>query len=157
MCDEGRLSYKRYQGEGRLLQPVARDGEQWAVRDWETALTTVTDRLRDAGAAQGPTAVAAVISAQSTNEEIFLADRLFRGQLKGQVGGLSWSPADASRDDFLIDADKNPNTAGLQVLGLAGAGIEAVLAAARSGSVRVLVLFRADLSGPYGDALVDAL
>ena len=30
MCDEGRLSYKRFQGEGRLLQPVVRDGEQLA-------------------------------------------------------------------------------------------------------------------------------
>ena len=151
------MSYKRYQGEGRLLQPVTRDGERWAVRSWDTALATVSERIRAARAAHGPSAVAAVVSAQSTNEEIFLAERLVRRQLGGRLAGLSWSPADARHDDFLIDADKNPNSAGLQVLGAETSELDAVVAAARDGAVRVLVLVRADLSGPYGEALIDAL
>ena len=157
MCDEGRMSYKRYQGEGRLLQPVAREGDRWTVRTWDTARAAVVERIRAAIAAHGPTAVAAVVSARSTNEEVFLADRLFRGQLQARVARLSWSPADASRDDFLIDADKNPNTAGLRLLATHDAGLDAVVTAARNGAIRVLVLVGGDLTGPYGEAVLDAL
>lgn len=157
MCDEGRLSYKRYQGEGRLLQPVAREGDRWVVQSWEAARALVVDRIRAALAAHGPSAVAAIVSAQSTNEEVFLADRLFGGQLQARIAGLSWSPAAASHDDFLIDADKNPNSAGLRLLANRDAGIDAVLRDARQGAIRVLVLLRSDLTGPYGEALVEAL
>jgi len=157
MCDEGRLSYKRYQGEGRLLQPVGRDGSGgWAVRDWETARAAVVERIRATIAAHGPSAVGAIASAQCTNEELFLAQRLFRDQLGARFAGLSWSPADASHDDFLIDADKNPNTAGVRLL--AGTdGVADLLAAARRGEVRLLVLLRTDLSAPYDTALLEAL
>ena len=157
MCDEGRMSYKRYQGEGRLLQPVAREDDRWAVRTWDAARAAVVERIRAAIAAHGPSAVAAIVSARSTNEEVFLADRLFRGQLQARMAGLSWSPADASRDDFLIDADKNPNSAGLRLLAAQDAGLDAVVAAARGGTIRVLVLVGSDLTGPYGEAVLDAL
>jgi NADH-quinone oxidoreductase subunit G len=157
MCDEGRISYKRYQGEGRLLQPVARDHDRWSVRTWEAARAAVTDKIRAAIAAHGASSVAAIVSAQSTNEEVFLVDRLFRGELQSRVAGLSWSPPDATHDDFLIDADKNPNSAGLRLLAAHDAGIEKLLAAARNGDIRVLVLVRSDLTGPFGDAIVEAL
>jgi NADH-quinone oxidoreductase subunit G len=156
MCDEGRLSYKRYQGEGRLLQPVSREDDRWAVRTWDAARAEVVERIRAAVAAHGSSAVAAVVSAQCTNEEVFLADRLFRGLLQARVACLSWSPPDATHDDFLIDADKNPNSAGLRLLA-ADSGLDAVLAAARAGAVHVLVLLRSDLAGPYGEAVLDAL
>ncbi len=157
MCDEGRLSYKRFQGEGRLLQPVAREHDRWTVRTWDAARTAVTEKIRAAIAAHGASSVAAIVSAQSTNEEVFLADRLVRGQLQGRLAGLSWSPPDASHDDFLIDADKNPNGAGLRLLAADDAGIEQLLAAARRGDIRVLLLVRSDLTGPFGDGVVDAL
>jgi NADH-quinone oxidoreductase subunit G len=156
MCDEGRLSYKRYQGEGRLLQPVTREDDRWAVRTWDAARGEAVERIRSAIAAHGPSGVAAIVSAQCTNEELFLADRLFRGFLGTPLAGVSWSPPDATHDDFLIAADKNPNTAGLRALAVEG-GADALLAAARAGTVRVLVLLRSDLAGPFGEAALDAL
>jgi len=144
MCDEGRLSYARHQGEGRLLQPVRRDGEAWAVSEWRDALADVATRLRDIGAAHGKGTVAGVVSAQATNEEIFLFQRWI-GEMGGQIAGCSWSPAGAAGDDFLIDADKNPNTAGLRLAGLPLATAEDLREGVEAGDVRALVALRTDL------------
>ena len=95
MCDEGRLSYRRYQGEGRLLQPVVRDGDGWAVRTWEAAQRDVVTRLREILGAHGAGAIAGIVSAQATNEELFLFERLVRETLQGRTAGVSWSPPDA--------------------------------------------------------------
>jgi predicted molibdopterin-dependent oxidoreductase YjgC len=151
------MSYRRYQGEGRLPQPVAREGDDWAPQTWEAARRAVIARLREVVGAHGAGAIAGIVSAQATNEEVFLFERLICDALQGRIAGVSWSPPDASRDDFLIDADKNPNTAGLRLLTADGADPDTVLAAAAAGSVRALVLLRADLAGSHGDAAITQL
>jgi NADH-quinone oxidoreductase subunit G len=78
MCDEGRLSYHRYQGEGRLLQPVARGDDGWEVRTWTDVRRQVVTRLREILGAHGPRAIAGIVSAQATNEEIYVFERLVR-------------------------------------------------------------------------------
>ena len=157
MCDEGRLSYRRYQGEGRLLHPLVRDGDGWAVRAWDAVRREMVNRLREVLGGQGAGAIAGIVSAQATNEEVFLFERLLHESLAGRLAGVSWSPPDASRDDFLIDRDKNPNTAGLHLLAAADDAIEVLLAAAAQGRVRVLVLLRTDLSASHGGAAVTQL
>jgi NADH-quinone oxidoreductase subunit G len=141
MCDEGRLSYKRYQGEGRLLQPVQRDQAAWQPLDWRQARSCLDAILAAPGRGIG-----GIVSASSTNEEIFLFRRLLSGIAGGRIAGHSWSPADATSDAFLIDADKNPNTAGLHAQGLDPAGGRVVVDAALSGELTTLVLLRTDLS-----------
>jgi NADH-quinone oxidoreductase subunit G len=157
MCDEGRLSYRRYQGEGRLLQPVVRDGDGWAVRTWDDARREIVARLRDVTVRDSADRIAGIVSAQATNEEIFLFHRLMRDVLGARVAGLSWSPPEAFHDTILIDRDKNPNTAGLHALVSNGAQPEQLLAAASAGDIRVLVLLRTDLAPSHGDALLTAL
>ena len=157
MCDEGRLSYKRVQGEGRLLQPVVRDGAGWAVRGWPEARTEVVSKLRDALATHGAGAIAGIVSAHATNEEIFLFERLLRDAVGGSLSGLAWSPPDALSDTFLIDADKNPNAAGLRLLTSGAQSVEDLVQQARDGALRVLLLLRADLEPPFGSAILDAL
>ena len=70
------------------------------------------------------------------------------------MAGVSWSPPDATHDDFLIDRDKNPNTAGLRLLTGDDAGVDALLADAAAGRLRALILLRTDLAASHGDALV---
>jgi NADH-quinone oxidoreductase subunit G len=156
MCDEGRLSYRRYQGEGRLLQPVARSGDGWEVRTWNVARRDVVTRLREIIGAHGAGAIAGLVSAQATNEEIFLFERLMQETLEGGVAGYSWSPPDAFHDDFLIDRDKNPNTAGLRAL-VGADGVDAVLGDAAAGKIRAVILLRADLGAALGDEAVTRL
>ena len=153
MCDEGRLGYKSFQGEGRLLQPVARDGTGWAAESWTDARATIVRRLRDVTAANGSQAIAGIVSAQATNEEIFLFSRLVRDTLQGRLAGLSWSPPGAYHDDFLIDGDKNPNSVGLQSCGKVSETVEVLLAAVMADEIRALLLLRADITPLMADNL----
>ncbi len=139
MCDAGRLSYRDLQGEGRLTQPFARSADEFAPVSWESALATVAAHLREGK-------VGIVVSARASNEEIFLIRRIAE-TAGARLAGISWSPPGAFHDDFLVKADKNPNTQGLRLQGVAldGAADE-LLAAARDGSIRTLVLHRADLA-----------
>ena len=150
MCDAGRLSYRTLQGEGRLTQPLVRGTDAFVPATWASALPGVAARLRDAGA------VGIVVSAQAANEEIFLLRRLGTA-LGARVAGVSWSPPDAFHDDFLIKADKNPNTQGLRLQGLPADGAaDELLAAAGRGEIHALVLHRADLLAWRDETLVAA-
>jgi NADH-quinone oxidoreductase subunit G len=144
MCDAGRLSYRDLQGEGRLVAPLVRGQNEFLGTTWASALTTTAGRLRDIARAEG--GVAIVVSARASNEEIHLLRRL-GAALGAPVAGIAWSPPDADHDDFLIKADKNPNTQGLRLQGLAPDGaVDEVLAAAGAGRLHALVLHRTDLT-----------
>jgi NADH-quinone oxidoreductase subunit G len=152
MCDEGRMTAYALQGEGRLLQPYVRGDDAFAPADWGPALAGVGERLASLSRAHGQGAVGIVVSAQAANEEIFLLRRL-AALLGATLTGVSWSPPGASHDDLLIKADKNPNTRGLGLQGLAndGGALDALLAAGAAGSVQALVLCRADLLRAWRD------
>jgi len=153
MCDAGRQSIHALQGEGRLTHPLLRGHDGFARATWSAALGAVAGRLADA-AKRGPGAVAVVVSARAPNEEVFLL-REIASHMKAQVAGISWSPADAFADDFLIKADKNPNSGGLRAHGLAD-DADALLAAVTAGTVQALVLHRTDLTAWRDAAAVRA-
>jgi len=135
MCDAGRMSYRDLQGEGRLTQPLVRGAEQFAPATWESALAAVAARLREGG-------VGIVVSARASNEEVYLLRRI-GAAVSARVAGVSWSPPGAFHDDFLVKADKNPNTRGLRLQGLSHDGAADELLAAAD--LRTLILHRADL------------
>jgi NADH-quinone oxidoreductase subunit G len=157
MCDEGRLSYKNFQGEGRLLHAMARQEDVWARASVETVAHTIVDRLRAIVTAFGPSAVRGIVSAEATCEEMHLFRRLMREGLQADAGGFQWSPPDAYHDDFLIDADRNPNTAGLRTLGIGTEGDRDLMKDLKEGRVRGLLLLRADLSAKHGEAMLNLL
>jgi predicted molibdopterin-dependent oxidoreductase YjgC len=150
MCDEGRSGYQRIQGEHRLPRPEIRRGEELQGAPWEEATAEVVSRLR---AIRDRGAVAGIVSAFATNEEGFL----FRRLLGGDVAGHAWSPPDAYGDDLLIKKDKNPNRKGLESLGIATSAeaVDGILERARSGAVKALVVFGADIVGDLGRERVE--
>ena len=154
MCDEGRHWYKSFQRESRIPNPLMRGTASFALASWDDAGKQVAYTLSQTKEEYGANAVAAIIGAKATNEEAFLLSRLLKEQIgSSHIAGLSWSPADAFHDDFLIHADKNPNTQGLKRLGLLNGGggeAEAVLAAAESRKVKVLFVLGADLVAAFG-------
>ena len=63
-------------------------------------------------------------------------------------------------DDFLIKADKSPNTRGATVLGLAGPGAptaDSILADALQGRIEALWVFGHDLAALIGESELEAL
>jgi len=105
MCDEGMLSY-RAAHEGRVIE--ARIGRSRIGVD--AAIKEAKKRLGDV-----PTdAIAVVLSAQHSLEDNWAMRELGR-----QLGANTLYAAGAGTgyaDDILIDADKNPNTAGVKEL-----------------------------------------
>ncbi|MFN8545648.1 MAG: molybdopterin-dependent oxidoreductase [Candidatus Binatia bacterium] len=151
MCDAGRLSCHTLQGEGRLMQPLVRGGEGFLSSTWPQAIGATASRLADLAKVHGPGAVGIVVSAQASNEEIFLLRRLAM-RLGARLVAVAWSPAGAFHDELLIRADKNPNTTGLVLQGLSPAGgVEDLLAAVDRREVRALLVHRTDLAS-WGDA-----
>ena len=75
------------------------------------------------------------------------------------MASLSWSPPHGYHDDFLIKADKNPNTYGLQALGIGSQNGENtvgdILNGAKEGRVKALLLFAVDLVGWLGKEKVE--
>jgi NADH-quinone oxidoreductase subunit G len=157
MCDEGRLSYKKFQGEARLLEPVAREAAGWAVRPWEPTLSEIARRLEAIADEHGSAAIGGIVSAQATNEEAFLFSRLVRDGLSGRLAGYAWSPPDAYSDDFLVDPDRNPNSAGLSALGLDIATESPLLHDVKQGRVRALLVLRSDFAAAEDRQLLEAL
>ncbi|MBM4257018.1 MAG: 2Fe-2S iron-sulfur cluster binding domain-containing protein [Deltaproteobacteria bacterium] len=158
MCDEGRLWYKEFQKESRILNPVARENGAFTPISWDHAVSRVLDRVSQVKEQHGAKAIAGIVGAKATNEEAYLFTRLLQEQVgTTAIAGLSWSPANAAHDDFLIKADKNPNTRGLKALGLLNGGptAEDVLNAAEKGEVKVLLVFAADLSAAFPQDKLD--
>jgi NADH-quinone oxidoreductase subunit G len=156
MCDEGRMGYHRIQGEGRLLAAHLRSGDTLRTVPCQEAIDAVAARLREIREQAGEGAIAGVVSAFASNEEAFLLARLVRGA-SGTIAGHAWSPPDASHDDLLIKADKNPNRRGLEALQISttAEGVGGLIAAARSGAVKALVVFGADLIADLGREAVE--
>jgi NADH-quinone oxidoreductase subunit G len=157
MCDEGRLSYRQHQGEGRLRTPLFRDGGSWKETTWDDALARVVANLRAISAQNGPASIAGIVSARATTEEAFLFARLVRDALGGRLASFRWSPLNGFRDDFLIDADKNPNSVGLQALGIDPTGADKLLAEASSGALKALLVLRCDFTDSHGRELLETL
>ncbi len=110
MCDEGRFTYKRVHKD-RLAAPLSGG----VPVEWDRALADA-GRLLRAALDANPAEVGVVMSAQSTNEDLYALAKLSfehlglgKAYLSGQDQG--WS------DDILVSADKNPNTAGAMAIG----------------------------------------
>jgi NADH-quinone oxidoreductase subunit G len=117
ICDEGRLSYKVL-NENRLQEAL--------IHGEAHPLSTVLERAQAAIAhtlqKYGKTAIGALASPHASLEDNFVLQDLLSQVLgpEHQTGQV-WGPAHqelGSSDDFLRQADKSPNRAGLAFLGI---------------------------------------
>lgn len=79
LADRDRFSYEALNTEERLTSPMLKQGGQWQAVDWQTALEYVANGLKQVKEQHGASAIGALVSPQSTVEELFLAARLVRG------------------------------------------------------------------------------
>ena len=148
MCDYGRLNYKWIGREDRLSEvrkPEAggrrqEAGNRGAAPTWSAALGEISQKLK---AAQ-PGSTAIVASARQTNEELYLLARLAKN-----LGALTDSvPRIATGDKLLLNADRNPNSAGARLTGIAadpmGSNLPAIAEGIRNGRIKTLIVFGED-------------
>ncbi len=145
ICDEGRYGFGEVDAPTRLERPELRESAAARPLSWEEAAVEIATALR----AAGPEATGVLLSPRMTNEDLWLAQRLFRDTLGvGHVDFRVPPREPGSEDDLLRCADKTPNTRGAELIGCGRAGApdgRHVLDAARSGRLRLLWVFHHDL------------
>lgn len=143
MCDAGRLNYKWVGRPDRLTEVRRRNADGTSDRiSWETALREITARLSKAA----PGSVALVASARQTTEELYLLKKLAT-----RFGAITDSvPRAGEADRLLVSADRNPNSNGARLTGIAytemGIRLPEIAEGIRSGSIRSLVVFGEDVT-----------
>jgi NADH-quinone oxidoreductase subunit G len=146
MCDSGRLNYKWINRPDRLTKVAGRNfNSQNQENAWPQALEEITKILRDAN----KDSVAVIASARQTNEELFLLKKLV-----GRFSVLSDSiPRQGAADKLLVNADRNPNSNGAKLIGIApaemGSNLPKIAERIASGQIRILIVLGEDVT-QYG-------
>jgi NADH-quinone oxidoreductase subunit G len=139
ICDAGRYGFGFVDDPTRLLRPTRGAGPDAREVSWGEVIGALAALLRDA-----PGALGVIASPRMANEDLFALRRLLRRAGVGDVAFRVPPAVPGDQDDFLIRADKNPNTRGAELIGLDGDAV-GILAAARAGRLRHLWVFGHDL------------
>jgi formate dehydrogenase (NADP+) alpha subunit len=78
ICVRGRFGFEYIDSTARLQQPLMRRDGKLVEAPWLEAVHSVVDRLVDIKAKHGPDAIAGLITARCTNEELYLFQKLMR-------------------------------------------------------------------------------
>jgi NADH-quinone oxidoreductase subunit G len=158
MCDEGRYGFG-WIDKRRLTKVRHHDAEA----TWEQAVAGITEELKRIGEAHRERGTASrlgvIASSQLTNEELFLIREIFQRALDARVTASFPTPA-GYRDQFLIKADKSPNTHGAAAIGLTGPSqpdAATIVAEALEGRLDALWVFGHDLTSLVADRDLEQL
>lgn len=142
MCDFGRLNVHYLNSEHRLTAPQIRLNGALETSDWGPAIVRAAEELRRFR----PEEIAVIASARMTNEELWLAHRLV------EALGTPYHdvvPHWGKGDDLLLNADRNPNTIGAQLLGVTGERpgdkLASIVAKVRSGEIKAVLALQENL------------
>lgn len=133
MCDFGRLNFHYLESPDRLKAPAIKGN---AV-SWSEAIKAVVAELQKYSGAE----IAILASGKMTNEELFLTRRI-----ADAVGTqlIDIVPRTGEGDALLLSADRNPNTAGAKLLGVATGKLPEIAAEANAHKVKLLLALGED-------------
>src|SRR5690348_1419084 len=112
MCDHGRLNYQWIGRKDRLTEVRRQKSEVRNSRDkWPFVLHEISQKLKEAPLGS----VGIIASARQTNEEVYLISKLAK-----KANALTDSvPRKGEGDKLLLNVDRNPNSAGARLMGIA--------------------------------------
>ena len=115
ICDIGRYGYG-YINENRL-EKILPKSEQNKAMEWEKALKLLAEKMKKVHPMDRTSGAVLILSPWLTNEEFFLIKKfLIENQEFTNV--YLFDIPDGEGDDFLITAERSPNSRGLHELGL---------------------------------------
>ncbi len=138
ICDTGRYGFGAVDEPSRIRFARHRGADVAP----DEALGLLVAALRD----RAPDEIGILASPDLANEDLFALRRLAEHRGIRQVAVRVPSATAAADDDFLLRADRHPNTRGAETIGLDGDGA-ALLAAARAGRLTVLWVIGHDVPG----------
>jgi len=142
MCDYGRLNYKWIGRKDRLTEIRNPKSEIRNREGWAAVLREISGKLK-----QAPAGTVAVIgSARQTNEELYLLAKLAK-----MLGAVTDSvPRTGEGDQLLLNADRNPNSTGARLTGIAaepmGSNLLKIAEGIRGGRIKFLIVVGEDVS-----------
>lgn len=148
MCDEGRLNYRFINDPKRLTHPAVRSLPAGGNNEvnWQEMTTQVTRRLKEIGGG-GAGRIACIGSARATTEELFLFRKLADAL---QVTLIDVVPRQGEADFLLVKADRNPNTRGALLTGVAanppGSRLSEIARGIQAGTTKALVVMGEDVT-----------
>jgi NADH-quinone oxidoreductase subunit G len=143
MCDYGRLNYKWIGREERLAEVRSPKSEVRSQPErWAAVTEEIAGKLKQAPAGS----VAVIASARQTNEELYLLAKLAK-----MLGAATDSvPRHGEGDRLLLNADRNPNSNGARLTGIAaepmGSKLPKIAEGIRSGQIKTLIVFGEDVT-----------
>ena len=145
MCDAGRLDFHYVNSEARLTQPTIKENGTHRAATWQDALAKAATALQSVQ----PSQIAIIASGRMTNEELFLTKRL---AISLGVTHLDIVPRTGEADNYLVHADKNPNTAGARlILGTEpGSQLAAIRDKVDRGEITTVIALQENLLGEAG-------
>jgi len=152
ISDEGRYNY-HFIDENRILFPQ----RKVVAIEWDQAITAIAEAIGPLQKSGRMDRVGIIVSTQLTNEDIFAIRKLFKDALKVPNIGFKVPEKPGYADDFLLKADKNPNTAGAAAILTDAVGGDEIIQKARQGGLDVLYVFGRDLVKLYGKETVEQI
>lgn len=144
ICDFGRYGY-HYLDENRQERILLRKGGKETELTWESARLLVADKIRNLLLLKKRSRLAVVLNSWLTNEELFLADKLFRQGL-GLEKVYVVDPPAGQGDGFLLTEERTPNLRGAREIGFSLDPLDLENLAA---STDLLLLFGAYVESRY--------
>jgi NADH-quinone oxidoreductase subunit G len=139
MCDQGRYNY-HFIDENRILHPQFKDD----FVSWDQGIGLLSQTLRHLHDSKRTNRIGVMASNQLTNEDLFVVRKFFKESLKGAlVNSVADKPAES--DNFLLKADRNPNTAGVLSILQPEGDANQIIQKARQGDIDLLYVFGQDL------------
>ena len=148
ICDKGRYNY-RFIDENRIQHPQLND----SIISWDQATGIITDAIKLLQDSKKTSRIGVIASAQLTNEDLFVVRKLFKDTLGAQVE-FKVPEKNPEADDFLLKADKNPNTAGAVKILQSETDAAQIVQKAKQGEIDVLYVFGHDLVKLFGKDVV---
>lgn len=151
MCDAGRLNYRWINREDRLQQIVNRKSE---ARAWPSVIKEISNHLNIVGKGS----VAVIASARQTTEELYLLKKL-----AARAEAITdCVPRPGEGDRLLVNTDRNPNTNGARLTGIApsepGSNLKQIADGIGRGAIRTLIVFGEDVTkAGISEELLDKL
>jgi len=145
ICDKGRYNY-HFIDENRIQHPQLNND----LISWEQAIDTVVQVLKPLKDLKRTNRIGVLASAQLTNEDLFVIRKFFKETLNGAHLDFKVSEKPGDSDDFLMKADKNPNTAGAAQIIQVSTDAAQIVQKARAGEIDLLYVFGHDLAALYG-------
>ena len=136
MCDEGRLSsFRHVNAETRVKCPMMRKEGEAVEVGWDEAIARIASELKPFKKSE----CAVILSAYSTNEDTFVAQKFARQVLGTKLVAFRSHVTENGEDDILIRSDKTPNSRGAREMGVGtGKPFDEILRAIREGQVKAL-------------------